>query len=190
MQAEVSLLNFLHSITEDQKLMSDDAAEVLEGLRRGDVTAELQFAQIYAEGLRFYLRRNVGTADLDGRVRQLLQRLQDRVLAGWNMQPGELAAFLAEETREWRIDGQRGQPSHTRVQLRAETLKIALKGCSAREIEMLIRYYVNGESLKVVTDAMDASEEELLLLKWRLRRVASRETGKKPVSIAASVGSL
>ena len=189
MKAAVSFMNLHHSINEEPKPVSVNPEDVLAGVRKGDAAAELQFARIYSDGIRFYLRRNLGAEDLEHRVRQVLNRLLERVRGGWTPREGELAAILAEQARVWKSSPLRGQPSHARVQLRSDRLKRALEGCSKREIEMLIRYYVNGESLDGVTATMDVTAEEFLSLKWRLRRAASSETGKKPVAMQASAGS-
>lgn len=188
MKAVVSFMNLHHSIKQEPKPVADNPEDVLEGVRRGDAAAELQFARIYSDGIQFYLRRHLGPVDLEKRVRHVLNRLLERVRGGWTPREGDVAALLDEQTRAWRSRHLRGQPSHTRVQLKAEQLKQVLAGCSKREIEMLIRYYVNGESLEAVTATMGVTREEFLLLKWRLRRAASSESGKKPAARHASAG--
>ena len=158
--------------------MSEDRLDVIEGIRRGEAVAEEQLARIFSDGIRFYLQRHVGTEDLEERVRFILAEMAGRIRDGWVPQTGELSAFLGEVTLPWRRSQRAApvaEPSHARIQAKAEVLKSALRDCSKRDLEMLIRYYVNGQDIDQVTSAMGATEEELNVLKWRFRRLAAAE---------------
>ena len=170
-----------------------DLTVLLEGIRRGDAGAEARFARIYSDGIRFYLRRNRVTEDLDARVGQLLGAIVERVRRGWNPRSGNLAEFLREAVGTWqtgeaagrpgggpRNGGAEAGPAHARIQAKAKVLERALRGCGRRELEMLIRYYVNGQESEQALDSTGATEEEFSLLRRRLRRLVATEKGKQP----------
>ena len=69
-------------------------------------------------------------------------------------------------------------PPHRRIQAKAYKLKRVLRDCEKRELEMLIRYYVNGQDIHQVSESMGATDEEFLRLARRLRLVTMREKGR------------
>jgi len=70
------------------------------------------------------------------------------------------------------------QPDGHRVQVKAEAIKEALRGCAGRELEMLIRYYVCGQDIDKVAAEMGATREELTGLAARLRRIAHQRASR------------
>ena len=179
-----------------------DLAPVLKGIRRGSAVAEAQLAGLYSDGIQSYLRRRLGSEDLEDRVRQLLATMVERIRQGWDPQPANVVLFLREAVEVWRTDHSAPPPgaeqrseqtetssSHAGIQTKAKVLQQALRGCSKREMEMLIRYYVHGQDARQVLDSMGATEEEFAKAKWRLRRLAMAETrGRQPKTKAASAG--
>jgi hypothetical protein len=179
-----------------------DLTPVLIGIRRGSTVAEEQLASLYSDGIRSYLKRRLGPEDLEDRVRQLLATMVERVRKGWNPQPANVVLFLREAVEVWRTGEsaphpgteQRSEqaglsPSHASIQAKAKLLEKAIHGCSKREMEMLIRYYVHGQDTQQVLDSMGATEEEFTKLKWRLRRLATAEMrGLRPKTRAAAAG--
>ncbi len=65
-------------------------------------------------------------------------------------------------------------PDAARIRAKSDVLKETLRGCGGRELEMLIRYYTEGQDLERVAAEMDASPKELEEIISRLRGIASR----------------
>lgn len=78
-----------------------------------------------------------------------------------------------------------GAVSHERIAAKSNALSHVLKHCSKRELEMLIRYYVNGEEESHVLADMDASAEEFARLRASLRKRVGSETPPRARSAAA-----
>ncbi len=71
----------------------------------------------------------------------------------------------------------------------AKLLQQQLRGCSRRELEMLIRYYANGQDEATVLRQMGASAEEFARLRRRLRHSVMPETPREPPRVkTASAG--
>ena len=73
-----------------------------------------------------------------------------------------------------------GPEAHASIQAMSKLLAQQLRGCSRRELEMLTRYYANGQEEETVLREMGASAEEFARLRLRLRRSAMPETPREP----------
>ena len=162
---------------------------ILEGIRRGDAEAARQFKRLYSDGIRLYVTRRLGPEHLEERVRQLLDLLIERIRGGWHPLPGHLPDFLRKATAAWH-DGNDHviSPTHERIQAKAKVLRKALKGCSKRDLEMLIRYHVNGQDMQQVLDSVGGSKEDFTQLQSRLRQLVSKEGGDPHLASEAAAG--
>ena len=67
-----------------------------------------------------------------------------------------------------------------RIQEKAAELSARLKHCTKRELEMLIRYYVNGQDEQTVLSHMGATREEFACLRGKLRKSVMPERPVTP----------
>lgn len=67
-----------------------------------------------------------------------------------------------------------------RIQEKAAELSARLKYCTKRELEMLIRYYVNGQDEQTVLSHMGATQEEFACLRGKLRKSVMPERPVTP----------
>lgn len=193
---ELSLQNLRDSVEASKEPADDERAELFRRIRRGERRAEERLARLYSDGIRFYLRRKVGKQDLEERTRYLLDRLIMRIREGWRPEEDGLSPFLAQATRSWQPERRLplGAPAswsaHNRIHEKVAALRPALRNCTRRELEILIRYYVNGQDLEQAVAEMRITKDELRLLKWRLRRLVEKQaSGFAPLWRAASAAS-
>ncbi len=79
-----------------------------------------------------------------------------------------------------------GPAAHDRVVSMSRRLAVLLAGCSKRELEMLIRYYVHGQDERSVMAAMGCSRSEFACLRARLREQTVSQRRPKARGAAAS----
>ena len=70
-----------------------------------------------------------------------------------------------KNTPNFSLDAQR------RIQEKAATLANHLTGCSKTELEMLVRYYIQGEDTVSIAAQMKIDPERLAALRARLRKL-------------------
>ena len=79
-----------------------------------------------------------------------------------------------------------GPEARARVQARTAMLATSFKGCTKRELEMLIRYYVSGEDEQAVLARFGATQAEFQQLRAKLRKSAVPAGPQPPrVKVAA-----
>ncbi len=72
---------------------------------------------------------------------------------------------------------------HTRIESYTRRLRRALRDCSNRELEILIRYYTRGQNTAQVAGEMGCRVEEVEHLLGRMRRAVRAE---RPLAKAAA----
>ena len=91
MQMELSLRNLRGSVEKEQKPITEEGADLLRRVRRGEPGAEEEFVRLHSDGIRFYLRRRLGPEDPEARTRWLLAKVLGRVRQGLVTEDGVLA---------------------------------------------------------------------------------------------------
>jgi len=89
----------------------------------------------------------------------------------------------------WREDSRSFAKNPTpRIQSKAAELSGRLKHCTKRELEMLIRYYMNGQDEKTMLLHMGVTPEEFRQLRSKLRKsILSERPAQLPRARSATV---
>lgn len=155
-------------------------------VRSGDPSAAADFAHAYRRGIRLLFRRYLGPIGIEGLVDEAMAGAVEEVRRGWIAEPRELVHFVRgvisrhQETRREGADslepaGPVAQGVTEKLQVRKQAVLIekALRQFSARDREVLERYYLKGEPLAAVLESAGITETDFERLKSRLSRPAN-----------------
>lgn len=174
---------------------SAEAADIAARIRRGDAAAEAEFVQRYGRGLLIQLRRLTGDPDLAQDLRQdVLQLALERLRTRGIDQPERLAGWLAGAARRLALGEARKQARRqTYTGLLDESEHMAMEQDdqldvlereeqvalvrrlirelpTARDRELLYRYYVGGEEKAALCDRFQLTPEHFHRVLFRARQ--------------------
>jgi len=176
-------------------------------IREGDSAAIEQLYETFKAGLKFFLLRNLGPADVDDRIHDCLVIVVEAIQKDHLRDPEGLPGFIRtvlkrqtgahirtkvenrrskvdfDESMYW-ISDRQDDPEKQLRQQRTEIARKAMKEISRRDREILQRFYVREQSLEQICRDMDLTYNQFRLLKWRAK-ARFGEVGKRLASRAA-----
>ncbi len=149
-------------------------------IRNEDPAGEDEFIRAYGRGIEIYLRRNLGFSNLKDLTRETLRTSIEGIRQGWLKEPRDLVSFLRRTVQQKRLpdEGSSERPGGTRA--KSELLERQLRLATSREREMLIRYYLYGQSMERIQEEMGADGQEFLALKARVRQAVEERPEEAP----------
>ena len=178
-----------------------DWTELVSRIRRGDPEATAELYQIFARGIRFYLRRRLGRQELDDKVHDIFLIVVRTIRRGTLREPERLMGFVrtivrcevaayihdAVHRRREQTDVDSGirlvdhalTPEENAIQQQRGKLVLSiLRKMSSRDREILTRFYLQEQPLKQICEEMRLTETQFRLLKSRAK-ARFAEVGKK-----------
>ena len=179
-------------------------AELVDKIRQKDAKGLEDLYRVFSRGVRFYLCRQLGPQDLDDRVHDTFLIVAQAIQRGDLREPERLMGYVRtivrrqvaaqiEEnvhSRKHQIDLEWGLAVHDAASnpeqnaIQRETQEIALKvlkSISARDREILIRFYLEEQTPDQICSEMGLSETQFRLLKSRAK-ARFGELGRRKVT--------
>lgn len=131
----------------------------------------------YSRGLRYLFSRRLGNEDHEASIRQVLLKTCRAIRDSEIRDPEQLPSFVRSSVNREiaRITVIRRDSEHmrtretpTRVRAQADLIGTALRASSARDREMLLRFYVRHEDLDAICRDMQITETQFRLCKSRM----------------------
>jgi RNA polymerase sigma factor (sigma-70 family) len=186
-----------------------DWKEVVERIRQGDPAGQEMLYRNLAAGARLFLRRRLGSQDLDDRVHDVFVIVVEAIQRGELRQPERLMGFVRTilhrqlnlaisrivSTRTTSLelesvtDLTAAEPTpedRTGVHQTVALMKRALEEMGAREFEVLARFYLREQLPDQIRAEMKLTATQFHLLKSRakakLSNIIRRKLARKPFS--------
>jgi len=170
-------------------------------LQSGDAAAMAELYQVFAQGIRFYLCRQVGPQELDDRVHDAFLVVVQSIQRGEVRDPRRLMGFVRTVVRRMvaaqidreiqvrrettdldhgeRIPDQRANPEKSIIlRQKINLIREILAEMSSKDQEILDRFYVREQPPERICDEMNLSITQFRLLKSRAK-ARFGEAGKK-----------
>ncbi len=165
---------------------------LVEKIRAGDQQGMEELYKIFSRGVKFYVWRHLGARDLEDRVHDIFLIVVEAIRNGDLRDPEKLQAFVRTIVRRQvagQIKGiarrrQRETTLDTKAYLavdpdnpeaqamaseRVELMKEVLEGVSARDREILTRFYLRGQSEEQICREMGLTHNQFRMLKYRAK---------------------
>ncbi len=189
-------------------LAAPDWTSLVNRIRNDDSDAMAELYAIFAEGVRYFLLRNLGPDDLDDKVHDCFVIVTQAIRNGDLREPERLMGYVrtvvkrqiaasidvAVQQRRNRVDFEdslltvsnwRENPERNVIAMqRAEIARKVLNGMSRRNRDVLIRFYVLEQTQEQISAEMGLSYNQFRLLKSR----AKARFGKMGKTLAARAG--
>ncbi len=204
---EESLGEFSPSSADDPTLSPETYAgwvELVERIRSDESDGMEELYQLFSKGIRYYLCRQLGPQELDDKVHDTFLVVVQAIRRGELREPQRLMGFVrtivrrqvaayidkAVHSRRDRIEFEstirvpdpRDNPEeHAMFRQRAELIRRVLGELSARDREILTRFYLREQSQDQICADMDLTETQFRLLKSRAK-ARFGELGKKKLA--------
>ena len=185
-------------------------ALLVDRIRANEDAALEELYRIFSKGIRYYLCRQLGTQELDDKVHDtfliVVQAIQRQELRDPERLMGfvrtvvrrQVAAYIGSAVQSRRdyvdldagaavIDGQRNPEETAMARETVDIMKTVLSSISARDREILTRFYLLEQSQEKICEDMQLSETQFRLLKSRAK-ARFGELGKRRV-VRGSPGS-
>jgi RNA polymerase sigma-70 factor, ECF subfamily len=169
-----------------------DWAILVESVRRGDSAGMEQLYFLFERGVRFYLFRRLGQQELDDKVHDVFLIVVQAIQRGEVREPERLMGFvrtivrrqvashigqvIQERKEEQSLEGsatladRKSTPEETAIGEEQNQLMCRiLKALSARDREILTRFYLREESQEKICAEMRLSDTQFRLLKSRAK---------------------
>jgi RNA polymerase sigma factor (sigma-70 family) len=174
-------------------LQIPDWSNLVTGIREGNPGAMAELYGIFAKGIRYFLLRNLGPAELDDKVHDCFVIVTQAIQNGDLREPERLMGYvrtvvkrqiaasidIAVQQRRSRVEFEdsmfglsdwRDNPEHNVIALqRAEIARKVLNGISRRDRDILNRFYVLEQSQEQICADMGLSYNQFRLLKSRAK---------------------
>ncbi len=181
-------------ISEDDRpdpLRIPDWSELVLRIRNGDSEAMGELYHVFGRGVRFFLLRKLGSADVDDRVHDVFLIVVEAIQNGELRDPDRLmgfvktvvkrqiAAIIAEavnrrhtevdyEDNVFSLSDGREDPERGALdRQREEIARKVLQSISPKDREILFRFYVDEQSMETIMEQMHLSYNQYRLLKSR-----------------------
>ena len=201
-EAAVSDTFFSSENTPENVTTDESWAQLVARLQAGDAAAMTELYEVFAKGIRFYLCRQVGPQELDDRVHDAFLVVVQSIKRGELRDPRRLMGFvrtvvrrmvaaqidrdvqLRRETIELengdRIADQRANPEKSFIlRQKISLIREVLEKLSAKDQEILRRFYVEEEHPDQICSEMNLSITQFRLLKSRAKARFGEEGRKK-----------
>jgi RNA polymerase sigma factor (sigma-70 family) len=170
----------------------NDWAGLVAKIQRGDEDALAELYQVFARGVKFYMYRQLGPQDLDDRLHDTFLVVVQAIKRGDLREPERLMGFVRTivrrqvathideivQTRREQVAIEQGPTLPDRTQTpeqlamhEQQTRLIArtLRGMSARDRDILTRFYIHEQSQEQICKEMDLTDTQYRLLKSRAK---------------------
>jgi|GEM_PF-428543 RNA polymerase sigma factor (sigma-70 family) len=170
----------------------EDLSELVEQIRAGDQEAMERLYRMFARGIRFYLFRQLGIQDLDDRVHDVFLIVVQAIRRGELREPERLMGFVRTVVRRQvathierimqsrrrnvdadssllLIDSRQNPEKDLLDDQKVQLMREALRSLSARDREILTRFYLREESQEQICREMGLTETQFRLLKSRAK---------------------
>jgi RNA polymerase sigma factor (sigma-70 family) len=176
---------------------------LVERIQAGDESAMAELYEVFSRGIRFYLCRQLQSQEIDDKVHDTFVIVVQAIQRGDLRDPERLMGFVRTVVRRqvaayighavqarkeqvdleagaWVTDG-RSNPEQTAIeQETADIMKNVLRSISARDREILTRFYLLEQSQERICSEMNLTETQFRLLKSRAK-ARFGEQGKRRV---------
>ncbi len=176
-------------------------------IRAGDESAMEELYRVFSRGVRYYLCRQLGPQELDDRVHDAFLIVVQAIQRGDLREPERLMGFVrtvvrrqvaahidhAVHSRKEEVDLEVGSriadfrhnpESNAAERQRAELMAHVLRGLSAKDREILTRFYLREQPQEQICEEMALSETQFRLLKSRAK-ARFGELGKRKLQQGA-----
>lgn len=166
--------------------------DLVERIRNDDASAMEELYRVFSLGIRFYLCRQLGQQDLDDRVHETFLAVTQAIRRGDVRQPERLMGFVrtvvrrqvaayieeisARRNRQTGLDGGMGVSdgcvSPEEAAIERQNQEIAwrvLNAISARDREILIRFYLHEQPPEQICREMNLTETQFRVIKSRAK---------------------
>lgn len=180
-----------------------DWTELVERIRSGEIDGMEELYELFSRGIRFYLCRQLGPQELDDKVHDTFVVVVQAIRKGELRDPQRLMGFVRTIVRRQvaahidrvvhvrreqidlesttRIPDPHGNPEETAMfRQRAEFIKKVLDELSARDREILTRFYLREQTQDQICSEMALTDTQFRLLKSRAK-ARFGELGKKKI---------
>ncbi|MGO9241881.1 MAG: RNA polymerase sigma factor [Bryobacteraceae bacterium] len=179
---------------------------LVEGVQAGDRAAMEELYTNFSRGIRYYFCKHLGPSDLDDRVHDAYLTVVQAIRAGSLREPEALMGFVrtiirrqvaagidaAVQSRRERAELEVGtliadirqNPEQEAINRQKTQLMVqVLDEISARDKEILTRFYLRGQPQEKICHEMKLSETQFRLLKSRAK-ARFGELGRKRLAVA------
>ncbi len=169
-----------------------DWQDLVARIRRGDPSGMEELYRVFSKGIRFYVCRQLGPQDLDDKVHDTFLIVVQAIQRGDLREPERLMGFVrtivrrqvaahidsAVQDRREHVDLDDGgavsdirfnPEQEAMVRQRAEIMEKVLGGISARDREILTRFYLMEQTQDEICRQMNLTETQFRLLKSRAK---------------------
>lgn len=170
----------------------EELSKLVEQIRVGDQEAMERLYRIFAKGIRFYLFRQLGIQDLDDRVHDVFLIVVQAIRRGELREPERLMGFVRTVVRRQvathierimqsrrrhvdadasllLVDSRQNPEKDLLDDQKIQLMREALRSLSARDREILTRFYLQEESQEQICREMGLTETQFRLLKSRAK---------------------
>lgn len=184
-------------------------SDLVERIRSGEEQAMEELYRVFSRGIRYYLCRHLGPQELDDKVHDSFLIVVQAIQNGNLREPERLMGFVRTVVRRQvaayidqavqsrrdfadmemggRVPDQRQNPEQKAIQgEKAGIMLKVLRGISARDREILTRFYLYEQTQEQICAEMNLSETQFRLLKSRAKarfgQLGKRRLSRNPVS--------
>ena len=166
--------------------------ELVAKIHSGETDGMAELYHLFSKGIRFYLCRQLGPQELDDKIHDTFVVVVQAIRRGGLREPERLMGFVRTIVRRQvaahidkvvysrreqmdldssiRIVDPRGNPEQAAIfRQRSELLQRVLGELSARDREILTRFYLREQSQEQICNEMSLSETQFRLLKSRAK---------------------
>ena len=184
-------------------------AELVERIRLRDESGMEELYRIFAKGIRFFLCRQLGPQELDDKVHDTFLIVLQAIQRGDLREPDRLMGFVRTIVRRQvaayidqvvhsrreemdiemggRVPDRRSNPEQNLVfRQKVDLMKSVLGELSAKDREILTRFYLHEQTQEQICEDMDLTETQFRLLKSRAK-ARFGELGKRKLQQKALV---
>jgi RNA polymerase sigma factor (sigma-70 family) len=178
--------------------------ELVGKIHSGETDGMAELYHLFSKGIRFYLCRQLGPQELDDKVHDTFVVVVQAIRRGELREPERLMGFVRTIVRRQvaahidkvvhsrreqmdldssiRIADPRGNPEEAAIfRQRSELIQRVLGELSARDREILTRFYLREQSQEQICSEMQLSETQFRLLKSRAK-TRFGDLGKKKLA--------
>lgn len=188
---------------------TDDAvnwATLVDSIRNGEPQGMADLYRLFEHGVRMYVTRRVGLQELDDKVHDVFLIVVEAIQRGEVREPERLMGYVRTVVRrqvaahigevvqsrrgEWSAEGPAVRDQHTTPEQdvmeseEAQLMHRILGGMSARDREILERFYLEEQSQEMICAEMGLSDTQFRLLKCRAKQRFG-EMGRRRLEIRA-----
>jgi RNA polymerase sigma-70 factor (ECF subfamily) len=187
-----SPLSELDQSTTPNRNPNPDWTVLVRRIQDGDDDAMEELYRIFSRGIRFYLCRQLGTEELDDKVHDTFLIVIQAIQRGELREPERLMGFVRTVVRR-QVAAYIDKAVHRRrdeveidtvirlvdigynpevlamARQRVDLARTILKGMSARDREILSRFYLREQTQEQICDEMNLTETQFRLLKSRAK---------------------